>query len=68
MKTNENLQEILTALEQVRSERYPDIGQDILTEIVTVQFNNQEPDRRSSAKAETSKAIKKYLETVVQGG
>lgn len=63
MKTNENLQEILNTLEQVRAEQYPDIDHGILADIVDIQYNNQEPGRRASAKSETAKVVKKYIET-----
>ena len=65
MKTNENLQEILNTLEQVRVQQYPNIDHDILAEIVDIQYHNQEPDRRANAKSETAKAVKKYIDNAL---
>jgi len=62
MRTNENLQEILNTLEKVRSSQYPDIYPEILAQIVDIQYNNQEPDRRSNAKVDTAKAVRQYIE------
>lgn len=65
MKTNDNLQEILNTLEQVRVQQYSNINHDILAEIVEIQYHNQEPERRANAKSETSKAIKRYIDNAL---
>ena len=42
MNTNDNLKKILLTLEQIRSEKYPNVSKEIVENIINIQFENQE--------------------------
>ena len=68
MNTNDNLQKILLTLEQIRSEKYPNVSKEIVENIINIQFENQEKDRRHTGRATTHQVIRKYIEEQSRGG
>ena len=38
MNTNDNLKKILLTLEQIRSEKYPNVSKEIVENIINIQF------------------------------
>ena len=65
MRMNDNLQEIKTTLEKIRSDYYPELDSQIIEKIVDTQFANQEDDSRVSGRAETQALIKTFIDEKV---
>ena len=56
-----NIDELLEAIEEIRSERYPHISKKLLESIVMAELNNQE-DRTS-----TNREVQSILDSWLQG-
>ena len=54
-----NLGDLLKVLEELRSEKYPEISKEIIEEIAVAQYNNQ--DNRAKARSETMRIISEYI-------
>lgn len=60
--TQNNLQDLLSVLEEIRAKEYPDIPSEVIEEIVLAQYQNQ--DSRSTARSLTMKAISSFLSSI----
>lgn len=61
-----NLQDLLAVLEEIRAKDYPDIPSKVIEEIVLAQYQNQ--DNRSTARNLTMKAISSFLSSIGDEG
>lgn len=61
-KGKQNLHEILTTLEEIREKKYPQISQEVIENIVTIQFENQEQDSRTTGRDKTRQQIRKFID------
>jgi hypothetical protein len=59
MTKSSNLNELRNALEKIRQENYPEIPQELIEELLTIEFENQ--DDRVEAAKKVLKAIDEYL-------
>ena len=59
MTKSSNLNELRNALEKIRQEDYPEIPQELIEELLTIEFENQ--DDRVEAAKKVLKAIDEYL-------
>ena len=59
MRTN-NLEELLKTVERIRVEKYPHIPQELVRQIITREFDNQ--DSRSYASEQVRSLIVDYLD------
>lgn len=59
MTKSSNLNELRNALEKIRQENYPEIPQELIEELLTIEYENQD-DRVKTAK-KVLKAIDEYL-------
>lgn len=59
MTKSSNLNELRDALEKIRQENYPEIPQELIEELLTIEFENQ--DDRVEAAKKVLKAIDEYL-------
>lgn len=57
--TKSNLNELLGVLEEIRSEKYPDIPKEVIEKIAETQYENQ--DNRELARQETIRLIAEFL-------
>lgn len=62
MKTRENLTELLTVLEEIRSKDFPDVPKELVEKIAMSQFDNQ--DDRNDARNETMRTIAEYVNKI----
>lgn len=67
MRTNDSLQEIRATLEKIRSEEYPEVSADIINEIIDIQAQNQDSNRRATGRRKTKAAIDNYINQEVKG-
>ena len=61
-KGKQNLHEILTTLEEIREKKYPHISQEVIETIVTIQFENQDQDSRTTGRDKTKQQIRKFID------
>ncbi len=61
-----NLTELRKTLEKIRSEQYPDIPEDVINEIIDIQYKYQ--DNPSKRQNETQKIIIKYANQIPADG
>lgn len=59
MTKSSNLNELRNSLEKIRQENYPEIPQELIEELLTIEFENQ--DDRVEAAKKVLKAIDEYL-------
>lgn len=59
MTKSSNLNELRNALEKIRQENYPEIPQELIEELLTIEFENQ--DDRVEAAKKVLKAIDEHL-------
>lgn len=59
MTERKNLDELLSVLEKVRSEKYPDVPKELIRQIAYVQYDNQ--DDRQQARSKTMGLIAEYM-------
>jgi uncharacterized protein YfeS len=59
MTKSSNLNELRNALEKIRQENYPEIPQELIEELLTIEYENQ--DDRVEAAKKVLKAIDEYL-------
>ena len=59
MTKSNNLDELRNALEKIRQENYPEIPQELIEELLTIEYENQ--DDRVEAAKKVLKAIDEYL-------
>ncbi len=64
MDGRNNLNELLDVLEGIRKEKYPHISPEIIREIVTAQYENQ--DKRLEARNQTNRIVTEYLNKMVK--
>ena len=64
MGTRQNQNELLSALEEIRSTKYPEISTDVIKRIVASQYNNQ--DERTKARTETLRIIAEYINSQLE--
>ena len=62
MKSNVEVEELICVLEKIRKEKYPDIPERLIREIVANEFEQQ--DDRAQAKKGTKKLIDDVLKDV----
>ena len=62
MTTRQNLTELLTVLEEIRSKEYPDVPKELIVRIAESQFINQ--DDRTKARNETMRVITEYVNRI----
>jgi hypothetical protein len=55
----QNLNELLSVLEKIRMQRYPDVPKDLVYNVAVNQYDNQ--DDRGKARSETLKIVSKYV-------
>ncbi len=63
--TRSNLKELLSVLEEIRANEYPDIPADVIEQIVVAQYDNQ--DNRVQARSKTLKIVSDFLNTAGTG-
>lgn len=59
MTERKNLDELLSVLEKARSEKYPDVPEELIRQIAYVQYDNQ--DDRQQARSKTIGLIAEYM-------
>lgn len=59
---NIEINELISVLEKIRSEQYPEIPAYLIQEIVSAEFTSQ--DDRTKARRDTQKVIDDFLKTV----
>ena len=62
MKSNVEVEELIGVLEIIRKEKYPEIPEQLIREIVANEFEQQ--DDRAQAKKGTKKLIDEFLKNV----
>lgn len=62
MKNNVEVEELIGVLEKIRREKYPDIPESLIREIVRTEFEQQ--DDRAQARKNTKKLIDEFLKKV----
>lgn len=62
MKSNVEIEELIGVLEKIRKEKYPDIPETLIREIVANEFEQQ--DDRAQAKKGTKKLIDEFLKDI----
>ena len=62
MKSNVEVEELIGVLEIIREEKYPEIPEELIREIVANEFEQQ--DDRAQAKKGTKKLIDEFLKNV----
>lgn len=62
MKSNVEVEELIGVLEKIRREKYPEIPEELIREIVANEFEQQ--DDRAQAKKGTKKLIDEFLKNV----
>lgn len=62
MKSNVEVEELIGVLEKIRSEKYPDIPESLIRDIVATEFEQQ--DDRAQARKNTKKLIDEFLKNV----
>ena len=60
--SNVEVNELISVLEEIRQTKYPDIPADLIRDIVTTQFQNQ--DNRTAGRTSTLGLIQDYLKTI----
>ena len=60
--TNIEINELISVLEKIRSEQYPEIPASLINEIINVEFSSQ--DDRAKARHDTQKVIDDFLKTI----
>lgn len=61
-----NLLELLNVLESIRSEKYPNIPEDVIREIVQSQYENQAENDRVRGRTKTTKIVSQLLDNAVE--
>ncbi|APG73334.1 hypothetical protein LJ046_06645 [Lactobacillus delbrueckii subsp. jakobsenii ZN7a-9 = DSM 26046] len=59
MTERKNLDELLSVLEKVRSEKYSDVPEELIRQIAYAQYDNQ--DDRQQARSKTMSLIAEYM-------
>ncbi len=59
MATRQNLNELLNVLEEIRSNKYPDVPKELIEKIAIAQYDNQ--DDRNKARSETMRTLAEYI-------
>lgn len=62
MKSNVEVEELIGVLEKIRKEKYPEIPESLIREIVANEFEQQ--DDRVQARKGTKKLIDEFLKSV----
>ena len=62
MKTNVEVEELIGVLEKIRKEKYPEIPESLIRDIVANEFEQQ--DDRAQARRGTKKLIDDFLKNV----
>lgn len=62
MTTKQNLNELLKALEEIRSSEYPDVPKDLIEKIAISQYNYQ--DDRNKARSATMEILAQYIKII----
>lgn len=62
MTTRQNLNELLAVLEEIRSNKFPDVPKDLIERIAIAQFDNQ--DDRNRARIETVNLLAEYVNQI----
>ncbi len=62
MTTRQNLTELLTVLEEIRSKEFPDVPKGMIERIAVSQFDNQ--DDRNKARTDTMHVIAEYVSKI----
>ena len=60
--SNVEVNELISVLEEIRQEKYPEIPASLIKEIVTAQYQNQ--DNRTAGRTSTLGLIQAYLRTI----
>lgn len=60
--SNVEVNELISVLEEIRREKYPEIPASLIKEIVTAQYQNQ--DNRTAGRISTLGLIQDYLRTI----
>ena len=60
--SNVEVNELISILEEIRQEKYPEIPASLIKEIVTAQYQNQ--DNRTVGRTSTLGLIQDYLRTI----
>lgn len=55
----QNLNELLSVLEEIRAKKYPDVPKDLVYRIAVNQYDNQ--DDRGKARSETMRIVGEYV-------
>lgn len=64
MTKNNNLEDLLNALETIRNEEYSEISSAFLEQLLKVEYDNQ--DNRTEAQAKAIRLIDDYLDKAIQ--
>lgn len=62
MTMRQNLNELMTVLEEIRSKEYPDVPKEIIERIALAQYDNQ--DDRNKAKNETMQVLTEFINQI----
>jgi len=62
MKTNVEVEELISVLEKLRAEQHPEIPSKLIRDIVEVEF--ERTDDRAQARKETKRLIDEFLKSV----
>ena len=61
-----NLDELMSVLESIRSEKYPDVPKDLVEKVALIQYENQ--DDRNKGRNETIKVVAQYVNAIGKAG
>lgn len=64
MRNNIEVEELITVLEGIRAEQYPDISSELIRSIVEAQFENQ--DDRTISRRNTKKLVDDFLKEAMK--
>lgn len=62
MTTRQNLTELLSVLEEIRSKDFPDVPKEMVEKIALSQFDNQ--DDRNKARSDTMRVIADFINKI----
>ena len=60
--TRQNLTELLSVLEEIRSKEFPDVPKEMIEQIALAQFDNQ--DNRNKARTDTMRVVAEYVNKI----
>jgi hypothetical protein len=63
MMINNNIEELLNAIETIRSEKFPELSKELLAELLNIEFENQ--DNRADAQRKVQSLLDINLSAMI---